>query len=67
MAIRTRYEPQLEQPILLASWPGIGNIGMIAVDSLRQALGAEQFGELEPEDFFYPKRALIRKGMLEYL
>lgn len=60
-------EPQLENPVLVASWPGIGNIGVIAVDSLREALGAEQFGELEPQDFFYLKRALIRNGVLEYL
>jgi proteasome assembly chaperone (PAC2) family protein len=67
MGIRLRQEPQLENPILIASWPGIGNIGIIAVDTLRGALGAEEFGEIEPWDFFYPKRVLIRKGILEYL
>jgi len=67
MGIRLYTAPRLENPILVASWPGIGNIGIIAVDTLRGILGAEEFGEIEPWDFFYPKRALIRKGILEYL
>jgi proteasome assembly chaperone (PAC2) family protein len=52
---------------LVASWPGIGNIGIIAVDTLRGILGAEELGEIEPWEFFYPKRVLIRKGVLESL
>jgi len=67
MGVRLYQELHLENPILVASWPGIGNIGMIAVDTLRGMLGAEEFGEIEPWDFFYPKRAVIRKGVLEYL
>jgi proteasome assembly chaperone (PAC2) family protein len=67
MGIRLYKAPQLENPILVASWPGIGNIGIIAVDTLRGIVGAEEFGEIEPWDFFYPKRAFISKGILEYL
>ena len=67
MGIRLHQEPQLENPILVASWPGIGNIGIIAVDTLRGKLEAEEFGEIEPQEFFYPKRVLIRKGVLECL
>jgi len=67
MGIRLCQEPQLENPILVASWPGIGNIGIIAVDTLKGILGAEELGEIEPWEFFYPKRVLIRKGVLESL
>jgi len=67
MGIRLYQEPQLNSPILVASWPGIGNIGIIAVDSLRGILGAEELGEIEPWEFFYPKLVLIRQGVLEYL
>jgi len=67
MGIRFYQEPQLENPILVASWPGIGNIGIIAVDTLKGMLGAEELGEIEPWEFFYPKRVLIRKGVLESL
>ena len=67
MGIRLYEEPKLENPILIASWPGIANIGIVAVDTLREALEAEEFGEIEPWDFFYPKRVLIRNGVLERL
>ncbi|MFP3898221.1 MAG: PAC2 family protein [Dehalococcoidia bacterium] len=67
MAVRLQHEPRLERPILIASWPGIGNVGLIAVDTLRGILGAEEFGEIEPWEFFYPRRAVIKKGVLEHL
>jgi proteasome assembly chaperone (PAC2) family protein len=64
MGIRLHKRPQLENPVLIASWPGIGNIGIIAVDTLRGLVRAEEFGEIEPWDFFYPKKASIRNGEL---
>ena len=67
MGIRLYQEPNLGKPILVASWPGIGNIGIIAVNTLREMLEAEEFGEIEPWDFFYPRRVLIKNGILEYL
>lgn len=67
MGVRLYREPQLESPILIASWPGIGNIGIIAVDTLRGMVGAEEIGEIEPWDFFYPKRVSIRNGELKSL
>jgi proteasome assembly chaperone (PAC2) family protein len=67
VGIRLHHEPQLESPVLIAGWPGIGNIGIIAVDTLRGILMAEEFGEIEPWDFFYPRRVLIRKGILQRL
>jgi len=50
---------------MVASWPGIGNIGIIAVDTLKNMLGAEELGEIEPWDFFYPRKILIRNGELK--
>ncbi len=67
MGIVLYREPELEAPILIASWPGIGNIGIIAVDTLRRALKAEELGEIEPWEFFYPKKVVIRDGILKTL
>ena len=64
MGIRLDKMPEVENPVLIAGWPGIGNIGIIAVDALRGMTRAEEFGEIEPWDFFYPKRVLIRNGEL---
>jgi len=60
-------EPKLERPDLVACWPGIGNIGIIAINTLRGQLDAEEIGEIEPWDFFYPKNVTIREGVLEDL
>jgi proteasome assembly chaperone (PAC2) family protein len=67
MGLRLYEEPKLNKPVLIACWPGIGNIGIIAVDILRRTVGAEELGEIEPWDFFYPRRVLIRDGELKDL
>ena len=67
MGIRLYKEPKLEKPDMVASWPGIGNIGIIAVETLRSQIRAEELGEIEPWDFFYPKKVIIKAGMLEDL
>jgi proteasome assembly chaperone (PAC2) family protein len=60
-------EPKLEKPDMVACWPGIGNIGIIAINTLRGQLEAEEMGEIEPWDFFYPKNVTIKSGVLEEL
>lgn len=67
MGIILYREPHLESPVLIASWPGIGNIGIIAVDTFRGMVRAEEIGEIEPWDFFYPKKVSIRNGELRSL
>ncbi len=67
MGIVLYKEPQLEKPDLIASWPGIGNIGVITVDTLKAQLHAEELGEIEPWDFFYPSKVIIRGGILHEL
>ena len=67
MGIRLYQEPKLEKPDMVAGWPGIGNIGIIAVDTLRDQIGAEELGEIEPWDFFYPRKVIIKAGIMEDL
>lgn len=67
MGIRLYEEPKLKDPVLIASWPGIGNIGIIAVNYLRQMVKARELGEIEPWDFFDPRRVLIEGGLLKEL
>ena len=52
---------------MIASWPGIGNIGIIAIETLRGQIEAEELGEIEPWDFFYPKKVIIKAGVLSDL
>lgn len=64
MRISFLNQPDLHDPILIAAWPGIGNIGLIAVDSLRELVHADLFAEIEPWDFFYPRSINIQGGVL---
>lgn len=67
MAIRFCKEPWLDKPDMLVAWPGIGNVGLIAMDTLRATLQAEELGEIEPWEFFYPRTVIIEKGELKDL
>ena len=67
MGVIIRKKPKLSNPVMVACWPGIGNIGIMAVDFLRRMLGAEELGEIEPWDFFYPKKVVITDGELKDL
>jgi proteasome assembly chaperone (PAC2) family protein len=67
MGVILYKEPKLENPVLIASWPGIGNIGLLAVDTLRNLVNAEEFGEIEPMEFFYPRKVIIRNGEIKNL
>jgi len=60
-------QPSLKEPVLVSSWSGIGNIGLVAVDTLRNQLSAEELGEIEPWDFFDPQKARVEEGRLQEL
>jgi len=67
MAVKFYKEPELKNSIMFCGWPGIGNIGITAIDSLRGALKAQEFGEIEPWEFFNPRRVVIEGGLLKDL
>ncbi len=67
MGIKLHKEPELKTPIMLCGWPGIGNIGISAIDNLRRVLKAQEFGEIEPLDFFEPRKVIIERGLLKDL
>ena len=64
MGVEFLKDPKLYRPDLIAAWPGIGNIGLVAVDALREMEDAEFFAYIEPWDFFYPKGLTIQNGVL---
>ena len=67
MRTRITKKPKLDSPDLIACWPGIGNVGIIAADSLRRQTGAKEMGYIEPADFFYPNKVTIEQGQLTSL
>lgn len=65
MAVKFYTEPKLKKPLMFVGWPGIGKIGIMAVNFLKDSLKADELGEIESWDFFYPKKVSIRDGLLE--
>ena len=47
MGIVFHSKPEVERPVLIACWPGIGNIGIIATDTLRAAVRADSSGDAQ--------------------
>jgi len=67
VGIKLYKKPELKNPIMFCGWPGIGNIGITAIDSLRAVLRAQEFAEIEPWDFFDPRKVSIEEGLLKDL
>jgi proteasome assembly chaperone (PAC2) family protein len=67
LGIQFYEQPNLVNPVLIASWPGLGNIGPVVADNLLKNIQAQELAEIEPWDFFYPRKASIKAGVLERL
>jgi len=62
--IKIHKKPELKDPYLIAAWPGIGNIGLMAVNYLKNRLEAEEFAEIKSWPYFFPKSITIKNGIL---
>ncbi len=48
---------------MLAGWPGMGNVGLGAVNYLRRKLNARPFAELDMSELFAPEAVVVKKGI----
>ena len=64
-AVKIYHEPELHNPSLVAAWPGVGNVALIAATHLKDKLEAEEFAEIEPEGFFDPGGIFIKDNLIE--
>lgn len=64
MAVRLYRRPRLRAPYMLAAWPGIGGVAVRVVSYLKEVLGAEELGEIEPYDFFRPSSILVENNVI---
>ncbi|MEE2752798.1 MAG: PAC2 family protein [Candidatus Latescibacterota bacterium] len=54
---------EVASPILLAGWPGIGSVGVGAINYLRRHLGAEPFADVDMTEFFCHEEVVIKDGI----
>ena len=63
--IQLYHLPRLKSPYLVAAWSGMGAVGLLAVNYLRQQLDAELFGRIDPEVYYAPTQVLIQEGIIQ--
>ena len=61
--IKLHMEPPLNNPVMVAAWPGMGSVAIGAVGYLRHQLQATEFGEIEPYDFFEPSEVVVENSV----
>ncbi len=66
-SVKIHCEPELVNPCLVAAWPGIGNVALIAATYLKDKLAAEEFGEIEPSGFFDISGVFVKDNIVEAL
>lgn len=54
-----------QNPVMVAVWPGMGNVALKAGDYLVNKLKAIKFAELEPKDYFYPLEAYVEGAIIK--
>lgn len=59
-------EPKLTKPVLIAAWPGIGNVALGAVSYLKEKLQAKEFAEIDPLPFFEPNGVIIEDNLIQH-
>jgi len=65
ISVTLSEKPQVENCVMLASWPGIGNVSLILARYLKEKLGAREIGQIDPKYFFEPVGVMVRENVVE--
>jgi proteasome assembly chaperone (PAC2) family protein len=63
--IKKRRSPKLVNPCLVAAWPGVGNVALVAATYLKDKLKAKELGSLDPLGFFDLNGVFIKDNLVE--
>jgi len=63
--IKLYARPRLKSPVMLASWPGIGDVSIIVATYLRKKLDFKELGEIEPSYFFDAIGVIAKDNIIE--
>ncbi len=64
-SIKLHARPKLNSPIVLAAWPGVGNVAIIIATYLKRKLDFKELGEIEASDFFDPIGVVVKDNVVE--
>ena len=63
--IKLRARPKLNSPVMIAAWPGIGNVALIVATYLKRKLDFKTLGEVEASHFFDPIGIIVKDNVVE--
>ena len=63
--IKQISNPRLKDPIVIAAWPGMGEVAYRSALFLREVMGFKMFAKLEAVDYFKPAAITVEKGVLD--
>ncbi len=63
--VKIHARPKLNSPVLIAAWPGIGNVSTIVASYLERKLGFKKLGEIQASHFFDPVGVIVRDNVVE--
>lgn len=64
MELKIRSRVDIRRPIMIAGWPGMGNVSLLAVNYLRRELEAELIGEIDISKVTTPDAVIVDEGIL---
>lgn len=53
------------KPVMLAAWPGVANVGMMAVKYIQDYLKSEPFASIDMKPMFVPEALQVKQGKLQ--
>jgi uncharacterized protein len=53
-------------PVMLAGWPGMGRVGVGAIDYLRKQLKAVPFAQVDASEYFTPEAVEVEHGIAKF-
>ncbi len=63
--VKLSARPKLKSPVMLAAWPGIGNVSIIVATYLKRKLAFKELGEIEASYFFDPIGVVVKDNVVE--
>lgn len=61
--IRHDISSEIVSPRLLAGWPGMGSVGVGAINYMRRQLNAEPFADVDMTEFFCHEEVVVEDGI----
>jgi hypothetical protein len=65
MPVKLYSKPELKRPYLVIGWPDAGQVGIMAVNYLKQKLNAQPLAKIDAYDFCSQPKSVVRMGVME--